>query len=92
MKILYRVSDGTILAFNWSDGIGQGEELEDFEGEIPSLRADFFKRNDKGEITEKTEPEKEAIRTAENADKESLTQKLKFLGITDKEINVLVKK
>ncbi len=63
MKIKYRESDGEILLIGAMPEMvaGEGEIVEDFEGEIPKERIDFFKRVSLGKIEEKSKAEKDDI-------------------------------
>lgn len=67
MKIKFKDSDGTILAIGAMPDLtaGVGETVEDFIGETPSKRIDFYKRVSPGVIEEKSQAEKDAIKDSE---------------------------
>lgn len=63
MKLKYKVVDNELIALGDMPFLtaGTGEAVEDFNGDVPAMRLDFFKRIGVGQIQEKTQAEKNII-------------------------------
>ncbi|GEM_PF-3056330 len=63
MKLKYKVADGEIIALGHMPGLqaGAGEAVEDFDGDFPTGRLEFYKRTAPGVISEKSQAEKDAV-------------------------------